>query len=329
MQQKHILGYLLVLILLTHCAALNPFGGSADTASEASEDPNKSENGNNPPRFTWEINESLKNSLKKRIVVLNFHNRTPFGGKELGENAAASVKESIARMPDLVIVNEEDINQDEIITFEDGKYNMKQVFEKARARGVSAIITGSINDVQIQERGDEIGLFRTRYHSVKAKVKFQLYDAGNEKLLLSKDTSAEAIEEHTRFLGSRTIESYDAARADSAVSKAIDRVIPLVSQYMKRIAWVGRIIKIDMNRYFINAGEPTGITVGQLLKVFGPGEPVIDDDAQQFMGMAPGRFKGILKVVDYFGTDGAVAVIHAGAGFQEKDRVEVYSPPRP
>jgi hypothetical protein len=43
--------------------------------------------------------------------------------------------------------------------------------------------------------------------------------------------------------------------------------------------------------------------------------------------VAPGPFKGILKVVDYFGGDGAVAVIHSGAGFRERDRVEMLAAP--
>jgi hypothetical protein len=326
MQQIKLICLILATNLLTQCASLNPFSSSTPEKPAAEEKP-QAENPNGPPRFTWEINESLKNSVKKRIAILNFHNRTQYGGKELGEYAATSVKENIAKIPDFVIVTEEELNPDETITFQDGKYNMKQVFEKARARGVSAIITGTIDDVKIQEKGDEVGLFRTRYNSVTAKVKFQLYDATNEKLLVSKDSTAEAVEEHTRFLANRTIESYDANRAEGAVSKALDKTMPLFSKFAKRISWVGRIVKIEMNRYFINAGEPTGITQGQLLKVFGPSEAIIDDEAQQFIGMAPGRFKGILKVVDYFGNDGAVAIVHAGAGFQEKDRVEIYSPP--
>ncbi len=326
MQYTQFLSLVLALSLLTQCAGLNPFG-SDSTEKIESEDKGQAENSNSPPRYTWEINESLKNSLKKKIVVLNFHNKTQFGGKELGEYAASTVQDTISKMPEFVIVTQEEINPDEAIIFEDGKYNMKQVFERARARGVSAVVMGSIDDVKIQEKGDEIGLFRTRYHSVTAKIKFQLHDATNEKILVSKDSTAEVIEEHTRFLASRTIESYDASRAEGAVSKAINKVLPLFSQYAKRISWVGKIVKIEMNRFFINAGEPTGITQGQLLKVFGSSEPIIDDESQQLLGMAPGRFKGILKVVDYFGNDGAVAIVHAGAGFQEKDRVEIYSPP--
>ena len=314
------------LTFLTHCASLNPFASEPSEKLEA-EAKTANTTPDDPPRYTWEINESLKNSVKKRIVVLNFYNKTQYGGKELGEYAANTVQDMIAKIPDFVIITQDELNPDELINFDDGKYNMKQVFDRARARGVSAVVTGTIEDVRIDERGDEVGLFRTRYNSVQAKVKFQLHDATNEKLLLTKDSTAEVLEEHTRFLASRTVESYDANRAEGAVTKALDKVVPLFSQYAKRISWVGKIVKIEMNRFFINAGEPTGITQGQLLKVFGPSQPIIDDESQQFIGMAPGRFKGILKVVDYFGNDGAVAIVHAGSGFQEKDRVEVYTPP--
>ena len=318
-----------VLFFLPQCASLNPFASSPIPKPDAEPKTTAEVEGENvQPRYTWEINDSLKNSLKKRIVILNFHNRTQYGGRELGEFAAIAVKDSISKMPEFVIITEEELTPDQTITFQDGKYNMKEVFEKARARGVSAIVTGSIDDLRIQERGDEVGLFQTRYHSVTANVKFQLFDATNEKMLIAKNTSAEVIEEHTRFLGNRSIESYDANRGEGAVSKAIQKTLPLFSTFAKRISWVGRIAKIDLSRFYINAGEPTGINRGQLLKVFGPSHPIIDDDSQQFIGMAPGRFKGILKVVDYFGADGAVAIVHAGYGFEEKDRVEIYSPPR-
>ncbi len=328
MQQKSILICGLSLIFLTHCASLNPFSSSGPEKNEPQEKSAENNNSENPPRYTWEINEALKNSIKKRIVVLSFHNRSQYGGKDLGEYAANTVHEAISKIPEFVILTEEELNPEETALFQDGKYNMKAIFDKARARGISAVVTGSIDDVRIQERGDEVGLFRTRYHSITAKIKFQLHDATNEKVLLTKNSTAEVMEEHTRFLASQSVETYDAGRAEGAVSKAVDKVIPLFSQYAKRISWAGKIVKIEMNRFFINAGEPTGIVPGQLLKVFGPSEPIIDDESQHFLGMAPGRFKGILKVVDYFGTDGSVAILHAGAGFQEKDRVEIYSPPR-
>ena len=94
----------------------------------------------------------------------------------------------------------------------------------------------------------------------------------------------------------------------------------------KKIAWVGRIAKIDLHRYYINAGEETGLSVGQLLKVVGEGFPIRDNASGVNLGTAPGRFKGLLKVVEFMGKDAAVAVLHSGGGFREQDSIELYSP---
>ena len=267
--------------------------------------------------------------LTKRILVLTFTNKTPYGGRELAEYAASSIRSEITKVSDeYVIVNEEDIEGAEDFISLNGTYNYRRIFERARAHGVSAIVTGAIEDLSIQDRGDEVGIFQTRYHTANAQVRLNLFDAGTEKTLMSKVANAEVTEEHTRFFKTeRSPDSVDSDRSQGAVSKALEKLYSGFLQHAKKIAWVGRIAKIDLHRYYINAGEASGISRGQLLKVFGEGEAVTDQSSKRFLGMAPGRFKGILKVVDYFGLDGAIAVIHSGAGFRETDRVEIYSPP--
>ena len=280
-----------------------------------------------PSSLKGDVEDSLNASLKKRILVLNFTNKTQYGGKELGEHAANEVRDAISKLREYVIVPEEEVEGYEAFSTQTGRYNLKTIFEKARAHGVVAIVSGSIEDLDIRERGDEVGLFQTRYHTVTTQLKFQLFDAANEKTLLSKLQSAEVTEEHMRFLGSRGVDSYDASRGEGAISKALEKILPSFSAQAKKIAWVGRIAKIDLHRFYLNAGESSGLSRGQLLRVFGPSQAVLDEDGKSLLGMAQGRFKGILKVVDYFGNDGAVAIVHSGAGFKEKDRVEIYSPP--
>lgn len=277
------------------------------------------------------VSEStVREALKKRILVLPFLNKTPYGGKELSAHASGEVKSEIGKASDqYVIVPEEEIDgYDEFVT-PANQYNYKKIFERARAHGVSALVTGVIEDLNIQERGDEVGLFQTKYHTIDSQVRLNLFDAATERTLMSRVNEAEVTEEHTRFFSSnRSPDSYDSNRGSGAVSKALEKMFPYFMIQAKKISWVGRIAKIDLHRYYINAGEMSGISRNQLLKVFGDGEPIVDQQSNQFLGMAPGRFKGILKVVDYFGADGAIAVIHSGAGFREKDRVEIYSPPQ-
>jgi hypothetical protein len=81
---------------------------------------------------------------------------------------------------------------------------------------------------------------------------------------------------------------------------------------------------VSGERVFINAGRLSGLQVGDILKVTEEGDDVYDPENGRFIGTAPGRLKGTIEVVSYFGRDGAIAVVHSGSGFQENDRVELY-----
>lgn len=264
---------------------------------------------------------------KKKILVIKFYNRSGFGGPELGEQAALAVKDKINSFSEYTFQGEDELEDHDPFYSQGGKMDYKRLFEVARAQGASAVVTGSIESIDVKEKGEEVGLFRTKYQTVTATVKFMLHDCGNEKLLFSKAAEADVTEEHTRFLSSKTEEDYEADRGKGAVEKALDKIFPAFAAHARKIAWVGRIAKIDLHRYYINAGENSGIQKGQLLKVFGAGHEIFDNESGTSLGVAPGRFKGILKVVEFFGNDGSVAVMHSGAGFVERDRVEVYTPP--
>lgn len=268
-------------------------------------------------------------SLRKRILVLPFQNRTSHGGDLLGKYAAEQMKNRLSSMPEFIVVAETDIQGAEYMVPPTGNLNYRFIFDRAKAFGVVAVVTGTIDDIQLEEKGNQVGLFRTKYNQITADLRVSLYDVGTERALLSKTTTADVTEEHTRFFGNRNIDSYEERKGQGAVTQAIEKLIPDFLKEAKRIAWMGRIAKIDIHRYFINAGELSGIAKGQMLRVFGDAEPIVDQETGLLIGMAPGRFKGLLRVVDFFGTDGAIAVVHSGAAFAEKDRVEVFSPPQP
>lgn len=266
-------------------------------------------------------------AIKKKILVLPFQNRSLIGGTEIGEQTAFEIQDQLLKMPEYVPLSKEELPNaadGEALTNEFGEYRLKNIFEKCRANGISAFVTGSIEDLIIQEEGDEVGLLRTRAHTVSAALKFHVYDVASERLLLSRTAQAETTDETTRLFGKRTPDNYDARRSLAAVKKALEKPLSLMPDYAKRINWVGRIAKVDLHRYYINAGEATGLLKGQLLRVYAEGHPVVDSETGEMLGMAPGRFKGTLKVVDFFGNDGAVAVLHSGAGFREKDRVDLF-----
>ena len=268
-----------------------------------------------------------KNLLKKKVLILSFLNHSNLTGREVTRQVAREVENAVLNIPDLIPIAEDVIDGYEEFAADENEYNYRLIFAKARAYGISAVISGTIENVDVENRGENIGLFRTQDFDAAATIKVDLFDAISERSILSKVSSEHITEERSLFFWNRSAESDDSSRGKLAVTKALEKILRFFPEYAKRIGWTGRIAKVDMHRYYINAGEATGISRGQFLKVFGESDPVVDPQTGLFIGLAPGRFKGVLKVIDHFGSDGAVAVLQSGGGIREQDRVEVFSPP--
>ncbi|MEQ1724197.1 MAG: hypothetical protein ABL930_13585, partial [Pseudobdellovibrio sp.] len=97
-----------------------------------------------------------------------------------------------------------------------------------------------------------------------------------------------------------------------------------LAESLKHIIWEGRIAALQGDRIFINVGQISGVQVGDILKVVDDGNEIYDTELGYHLGKVPGKAKGTLEVVGFFGQDGAVSVIHSGAGFKENDRIELY-----
>ncbi|NDG25986.1 MAG: hypothetical protein EB120_02270 [Proteobacteria bacterium] len=328
---------LLSLLLLTSCALLDL--QKSNSSSEDRELASIEENPGDPITRRQEANlkekirfqpgDSASQALRKRILFFPFQNMSGMGGEETGKYAAEELKDKLSQLDEFIVVPEAELQGYETLIPAVGTPNYPLIFEKTRALGIVAFVVGSVKTVKVQERGNQVGLFQTRYNTVQTSLNFKLYDVATQKVMLDKDSEAEVTEEHTKFFGHRAPASMESNRSEGAISEAIEKAMPNFISESRRIGWTGRIAKIDIHRYYINAGEMSGITKNQLLRVFGDALPVVDQESGLVIGMAPGRFKGILKVVDFFGDDGAIAVVHSGAGFLEKDRVEAYIPPQP
>lgn len=305
------------VVLVTGCSVFEDYPNEKTERTPASSAPLVIERKEAEP-------EKTEPEVVRNVVLLPFHNRTPFQDEGLQREIQAEIEKPFGSLKGFNLVEGSDYAD---LTGEDGDIQLSEALARARAQGVSGVLTGTIEDISITEEGDEVGLFQTRTYRVAANVRVRLLDAQSGKELFSKVAGANVREEHTRFLGGRRLLSYDSERARGAVREAVQKASYKMEDALKRMNWVGRIAKVDLHRYYINSGELSGIRRGQLLKVFGPQAAIRDQKADVFIGMAPGRFKGLLKVVDYFGKDGAIAIVHSGAGFQPEDRVELYRPP--
>ncbi len=107
----------------------------------------------------------------------------------------------------------------------------------------------------------------------------------------------------------------DQAARDSAVSATLMKLIEQTREVLSLLPWYGKVVSVEGDRIYINAGREAGIQSGQVLKVYRGGKVV------QGLGFAPGKMVGTAEIKGFVGTNGAYAVVKEGGGFQVSDLV--------
>ena len=267
-------------------------------------------------------------SPRHRVLVLPFLDERLDRSSSVSEVARQTVVRELLRTRQFVVVSLDDFPHDpkKYLT-EENEYDLAQVARLAASIGVAAVIEGKVMNIKAKRIGDSVGLIRETKAQVSTQVRVRIYAGKNGKEILNEMRSAdtEASTTHVAERGDIThslVEDPELVKA--AVRKAFVGGVPNIMRAVEKLSWEGRVAMLAGERVFINAGRLTGIQVGDILKVTDEGDDVYDPDTGRFIGTAPGRLKGPIEVVSYFGKDGAIAVIHSGSGFQENDRVELY-----
>jgi hypothetical protein len=314
MRMRMVLG---ICFVLCRCSAFTP----------APEEPEKAPVTQTPAEEATQTasEPALDPALKKRILVLPFVNRSEFQDDSFVRVALFDTQQAVANNQTLLLIKDSELENPDALYSAGGEYHFKKVFEQAKRAAATGVITGRIEEISISEEGDETGVLGAKQRLATARVHFQLFDVATEKEVFSRTATAEVRQERVPWLEIRGPNS-DPEEGKEAVSRALKKVLDRFPVIARKLAWVGRIARVDLNRFYINGGDQTGLRSGQYLRVFDSGEPVTDVSTGATMGISPGRFKGLLKVTQTFGPDSAVAVLYTGAGFRENDRVEIHNP---
>ena len=115
------------------------------------------------------------------------------------------------------------------------------------------------------------------------------------------------------------IKSYN---LDSATPGA-GQIVNSLSNYIRMIDWSARVIKVEKKRILINAGRFSGLETGQNLRVYAKGSEIKDPTSKMSLGKAQGVLKGTVKIIDFFGLDGAICEpLKTNSKFKVEDMVK-------
>lgn len=265
--------------------------------------------------------------VKKKVALLKVFNESPHGAEDLGITATEELRRELSRTGQFVIdpMATKSFGSSKEI-YAGGGSKLASLSRQAKIQGINLILFGRITEARVRENTDEIGLVRKTKSYTESKLELRVFDVNSNREIFTEVFKGFA-DDSTFRLFSADDESKVQYRRDLlryGVRVAVRRSIPELMEVASKLDWTGRVAKIVGNKIYVNAGRASGITISDILKVMTEGEEIYDPETGALIGTAKGEVKGTIEIIDYFGPDGAIGVLHSGGSVLEGDYVQLY-----
>ena len=265
--------------------------------------------------------------VKKRIALLQFFNESPYGGDDLGVTATEEFRKEIVRTGDFIIdpLGAKIFGSSKEV-YVGGGVKLNQLVKRAKMAGINFVVFGRVVHARIREKIDEIGIIKETKAYTESKIEIRVFNVNTAKEIFTRSFRGYADDtNYTFFVNDRESKLvYRRGLLRYAVKVAVRRSIPKIYDLASRLEWVGRVARIVGNQIYVNAGRSSGIQISDILKVFSEGEEIYDPETGALIGQSKGSVKGTLEIIDYFGPDGSIAILHSGGSVLEGDYVQLY-----
>lgn len=261
---------------------------------------------------------------KLRVGVVNFQNKTPSKHIGLGEAAADILGTILQKTGRFIIIPQQDIASilEQQSLGASGAIDPGTAAQMGKILGLNAIVTGAISAYSEAEEGSDYLIVKKKTQIARVTVDYRIVDT-TTGIQIAADSGQGVYKKKTGgALGLGSKSTYDADLRDGALRDALTKAMVNMQKQFERQEWSGRIAKISGRTVYLNAGQKTGLVVGDIMVVQELGEEIIDPQTNVSLGRAPGPVKGEVMVTGYFGNDGSVATVKSGTGFNVNDLVK-------
>ena len=159
-----------------------------------------------------------------------------------------------------------------------------------------------------------------------AEVEIRIHDVNSGRQIYHDNIKSTAEDNVHRFfsIDGKDKLAYRRELLRYGIKAAVRKSIPRIVKISSSLNWTGKIAKITGSKIYINAGRESGINIGDILRVMTEGDDIFDPDTGALIGKAKGQVKGTLEIIEYFSTNGSIAVLHSGGAVVEGDIVQLY-----
>jgi TolB-like protein len=271
--------------------------------------------------------KSDDSSPRKRLMILPFLDASDQRPQSLRDQARKDVIKALNKTGEVIVVDSNDLKLDLTKSVQAGEFKLDEVAKLSQPLGVSAVLEGKILELKVRRKSDEVGVFRQLKTTFDCVVRVRIASSRSGKELFNTTKTVTIEESNVRVAEAVDTDKFFINNPEVLQHLVEDSFLEFTQQIVAtidKLSWEGRIAMVNGDRIFLNVGRISGLQVGDILRVSQEGDEVFDPQNGGFIGKGPGRLKGTLEVVSYFGQDGSIAVVHSGAGFKENDRVELY-----
>lgn len=275
---------------------------------------------------------------KKRIAVFTFEDKSNhkfrwWTGQPVGEGMADMLVTSLVKTGKYTVIERQQIQQimQEQNLGQTGAVTAESAAKVGQLLGVEVAVFGAVTEfgytegggsTRLKKKGFGIGLKSTTA-TVAVDVRFVNTNTGEILTAESvrKEESSKGLSLDTQVFNFDNRNKFDESIVGKATRQAVDAIVEMIDGAAANIAWQGKIIKGD-GPIYINAGESSGVNVGDEFDVFRPGEALIDPDTGLNLGSAESKI-GVIKVTNNNIGGGKASECRAvsGSGFDRNDIV--------
>ena len=261
-----------------------------------------------------------------RVAVVKFQDKSAYGRGRLGGAVQDILTTELAKSGRFILVargGDLDVILDEQDLAKAGGVKAGTGAAAGEVLGLNAVVTGAVSQFGVKQKSATYLVGASKTQTAEATVDVRVIDAATGQVIFADSGNGVHEASSTQVLGIGGAKGYDETIEGKALRAAIAKFIDNMVRRLEAIEWSGKVAAVDGDEVTVNAGRKTGLLAGDRLRVFGAGREVIDPDTKVSLGRKPGREKGEIEVVDFFGADAAVCRRVGGGGFAVNDIVKL------
>ena len=264
---------------------------------------------------------------KLRVGVVNFLNKTPSKVLGIGEAASDILGTILQKTGRFIVIPQQDMES--ILAQQrmgaTGAINPDTAAKMGEILGLNAILTGAVTAYSEAEEGSDYLVYKQKKQIARVTVDYRIVDTTTGIQLMA-DSGAGIYEKSTGgALGMGSKAGYDSDLRDGALRDALTKAMVNMTKQLGKRKWNGRIAQVDGNNLYVNAGQKSGLNVGDKLDVFRPGKDIIDPVTHVKLGSTENMVGKALIIKNDIGdqADLSIANSTSGSGFKPGDIVKL------